>query len=295
MHTVILFAGLAAMALGAAAPKPTPEQVWAAAIAAQNKSYAEAPHAMLKIQDSVYLGDGESAVLQGRKGEPASWHWSRDAKARGPLGIAVKGGKLAVTRDGKAIDPGLIAKNIGVDTNVDVGGQATQVGAGIEGWRLFVYNQMNPAARDFKGVSYFPYDPAFRVTARFKPDAALPPRVFNTSRGTTKQFYHVGDAAFTLEGKKFTLPFYAESNDPKRIDGIMAFYTDELTGKGAYGAGRYLDVKEFGSYPPKTVAIDFNRSFNPNCARSAHFTCPVTIDNIAFAIKAGERDPHSAH
>ena len=82
---------------------------------------------------------------------------------------------------------------------------------------------------------------------------------------------------------------------PSGSTASSAFYTDGLTGKGAYGAGRYLDVKDFGPIPPKTVAIDFNRSFNPNCARSAHFTCPVTIDNIAFAIKAGERDPHSAH
>ena len=170
----------------------------------------------------------------------------------------------------------------------------TWVGAGIEGWRLFVYNQKNPAAKDFKGVSYFAYDPAYRVEARFNPDAALPPRVFNTSRGTTKQFYHAGDASFTLKGKKFTLPFYAESNDPKRIDSISAFYTDGLTGKGAYGAGRYLDVKGFGPFPPKAVTIDFNGAYNPNCARSAHFTCPVTVDDIALAIKAGERDPHSA-
>ena len=295
MHTVILFAGLATMALGAAAPRQTPEQAWAASIAAQNKNYAEAPHAMLKIQDSVYLGEGEAAVLQGRKGEPASWRWSRDAKAQGALAVAIKGGKPLVTRNGKALDPGLIAKSIAVDADVDIAGQPTQVGAGIEGWRLFVYNQKNPDARDFAGVSYFPYDLAWRVTARFKPDAALPPRVINTSRGTSQQFYHAGDASFTLEGKPFTLPFYAESNDPGRIDSISAFYTDGLTGKGAYGAGRYLDVKDFGAFPPKAVTIDFNRAFNPNCARSAHFTCPVTVDNIALAIKAGERDPHAAH
>ena len=112
MHTAILFAGLATMALGAAAPRPTPEQAWAAGIAAQNKSYAEVPHAMLKIQDSVYLGEGESAVLQGRKGEPASWRWSPRRQRARAAQIAVKSGKLVVTRDGKAIDPGLIAKSI---------------------------------------------------------------------------------------------------------------------------------------------------------------------------------------
>jgi hypothetical protein len=163
------------------------------------------------------------------------------------------------------------------------------------GWRLFVFNQQNPAAKDFKGVSYFPYDPAYRVSAHFTPDPKLPPRVFRTSRGTDKQFYHVGDARFSLQGKQITLPFYAGSNDPTKIADLSAFFADDLTGKGAYGAGRYVDVGDFGKFPPSTVTIDFNTAYNPNCARSAHFTCPIATDNIALAMKAGEKDPHMAH
>jgi uncharacterized protein (DUF1684 family) len=41
--------------------------------------------------------------------------------------------------------------------------------------------------------------------------------------------------------------------------------------------------------------IDFNNAYNPNCARSAHFTCPLATDTIALAVKAGERDPHNSH
>ena len=41
--------------------------------------------------------------------------------------------------------------------------------------------------------------------------------------------------------------------------------------------------------------IDFNQAYNPNCARSAFFTCPVAVDNIELAMTAGERDPHSLH
>jgi uncharacterized protein (DUF1684 family) len=141
-------------------------------------------------------------------------------------------------------------------------------------------------------VSYYPYDAAFRVTASFAPDPKRPARVFRTSRGTDKQFYHVGDATFTLKGKTIALPFYAGSNDVKAITDISAFFTDDLTGKGAYGAGRYVDISDFGAFPPKSVVIDFNDAYNPNCARSAHFTCPVAIDNIPLAMTAGERDPH---
>jgi hypothetical protein len=276
---------------GAAAPQ-TPEEIWKAGIADQNNAYSKTPHAMLKIQDSAYLHDGDRAVLQGVKGKPGSYHWSHDPHAGGVLTVALHGGKITATENGKALDPTLIGKSIPIDKDVDVEGQETQVDAGVKGWRIFVFNQQNPAALNFKGVSYYPYDPAFRVTATFAPDPKRPARVFRTSRGTDKQFYHVGDATFALKGKTITLPFYADSNDPKQIADMSAFFTDDLTGKGAYGAGRYVDISDFGAFPPRTAVIDFNDAYNPNCARSAHFTCPIALDNIALAMTAGERDPH---
>src|SRR5580704_11544654 len=118
--------------LGAAAPAPAPKEAWKADIADENKDYAAVPHAMLKIQDAAYLGDGQSAVLTGKPGQPGSWHWVMGSKARGPLTVALTRGKLAVMQNGKPLDPRLIAKSIPVDTDVDIAGQPTQVGAGVQ-------------------------------------------------------------------------------------------------------------------------------------------------------------------
>ncbi len=279
----------------AAAAPPTPMEVWKSGIAEQNKDYAQIPHAMLKIQDAVYLSDGESASLQGRREQPASWRWTKKPDASSVLQIALQHGKLTVTRNGKPEDPSSIRKGLSLGKHIDAAGQPTQVGAGIPGWRIFLYNQDNPAAKAFTGVSYFPYDTGFRISAQFVADKALPPRVFRTSRGTDKQFFHAGDAHFTLKGKSMTLPFYAESNKPAEITEMSAFFTDSLTGKGTYGAGRYVDVDGFGRYPPANVTIDFNLTYNPNCARSPYFTCPVAVDTVPVAVTAGERDPHAAH
>lgn len=272
-----------------------PEAVWKQGIADQNKFYAQTPHAMLKIQDSVYLGEGESAVLEGRKGHAASWRWSIHAGAKGPLTLSIKGGRISIVLDGKAIAPAQLQKSLVVDAGIDVSGQPTQVGAGVEGWRIFVFNQQHPAAKVFKTVAYFPYDPAFRVTARFIPDARLPPRVFKTSRGTDKQFFHAGDAVFRLKGRDVRLPFYTGGAKAKEVTDMSAFFNDELSNKGVYGAGRYVDVADFGAFPPKNVAIDFNNAYNPNCALSPHFTCPLAVDTIPVAMAAGERDPHTKH
>jgi uncharacterized protein (DUF1684 family) len=290
MRIIALLA--AVLLLGAAAPL-APLDAWKAAIADQNKDYAQVPHAMLKIQDAAYLGEGQSAALEGVPGQPQSWRWRYDGKSAGALRIALKSGKLNVTQNGKPLDPALAARSIRVDQDVDVAGQPTQVGAGVTGWRIFVYNQKNPAALNFTTVSYYPYDPLFRVTARFTPDAKLTPRVFRTSRGTDKEFYHAGDATFTLKGRAITLPFYAD--DARPIKDISAFYTDALTGKGTYGAGRYVDAEDFGKFPPARVTIDFNLAYNPNCARSAFYTCPLATDAIPLAMTAGEKDPHFVH
>jgi uncharacterized protein (DUF1684 family) len=288
-----LSAALAALLLMAAAP--TPEEAWKAAIADQNKDYAQTLHAMLKIQDSAYLHDGDTTVLTGRKGNPASYHWTSDPKAQGVLRVTLKDGRITLARNGASANADAITKSIPIDTDVDVVGHPTQVDAGVNGWRIFVFNQQYPAAKTFKGVSYFPYDPAYRVSAHFEPDPKRPARIFRTSRGTDKQFYHVGDAKFSLSGKSITLPMYAGSNDPKQINDFSAFFRDDLTGRGAYGSGRYVDVGDFGKFPPSTVTIDFNMAYNPNCARSAHYTCPIAMDEIPLAMKAGERDPHMAH
>jgi uncharacterized protein (DUF1684 family) len=281
IFAAVLLLAVPAMAL-------TPEEEWKKGIEDENTAYAQTSHAMLKIQDSAYIGEGQSATLSGRAGDPSSWKWGH-----GPAGFmaSIKGGKLNISLDGKPVS-GDITKGIALDTDIDVVGQPTQVGANVMGWRLFVYNQRNPVAKSFKGVAYYPFNPAFRVQATFTPDLKLPPRVFKTSRGTDKQFYHAGEAHFTLQGKPITLPFYTGSNKPGEVKDMSAFFTDKLTGKGAYGAGRYVDVAGFGPFPPRAVTIDFNQAYNPNCARSAHFTCPVAVDDIAVAMTAGEKDPH---
>ena len=295
MKPTVLFAAIAILAAPSAFAAQTPEAAWKAGLADANQAWAKRPHAILKIQDSAYLHEGDTAVLQGTPGKPGSYHWSHDPKASGVLTVALHGGKISAVKDGKNIDTATLMKSIPIDKDIDVDGQPTQVDAGVMGWRIFVFNQKNPDALNFKGVSYFPYDPAYRVTAQFKPDPKRPPHVFRTSRGTDKEFYRVGEATFVLQGKKIALPFYAGSNDPRQITDMSAFFTDNLSGGEAYGAGRYVDIDGFGKFPPKTVTIDFNDAYNPNCARSKHFTCPIAIDTIPLAMKAGEKNPHIAH
>jgi len=283
---------LAALLLAAAAPAAlSPEQEWRKELAEANDAWAKKPHAILKIQDAAYLGEGQSAVLMGEKGKPGSYKWFSGSTG-GVLSVSLRGGRLSGTFGGKPLDDAAFKHGVAVDDGVDIQAFPTQVRAGTIGVRIMLYNQRRPEALAFKGVDYFAYDPSYRVTATFRPDPKLPPRTFRTSRGTDKQFFHAGDASFTLKGKSYALPFYASENDAAKIKDMSAFFMDELSGTGTYGAGRYVDVADFGAFPPKTVTIDFNFAYNPNCARSPFFTCPVATDQLALKVEAGERDPH---
>jgi uncharacterized protein (DUF1684 family) len=176
-----------------------------------------------------------------------------------------------------------------VSPGIDIRLESAQVTPGVNGLRVMVYNQANPAARDFKGLDHFPYNPAAAVTATFERAAKVEGVDFQTSRGWYKRFYKMGIAVFALEGKAVRLPMYAETDDAAKVTSLSAFYLDTLAGKETYGVGRYVDVDVKGL--PSSFTIDFNRAYNPNCARSPHYNCPVATDKIPVALRAGEKIP----
>lgn len=285
---------LAAVLLAVAADAKTPAEAWKDSLKDDNAAWATNKHAILKINDAAYVHQGEFVSLTGDPAKPSSWHWAKGKQAGAVVIATFAGGKPSVTKDGKPVSPEVLAKGIDIAPGVDVAGMPAQMSPGETGLRIMVFNQAHPAAKAFKGVDYFAYDPAYRVAAKFKPDPKMTPHIFRTSRGLDKQFFHTGDASFTLQGKAITLPLYSEEKVPAKMKEMSSFFTDELTGKGAYHAGRYVDVEPFGAFPPATLTIDFNYAYNPNCARSSFYNCPFAVDFIPLAMKAGEKDPHAA-
>jgi len=295
----IACASIMAIAAQAAPPAakhtPTPAEAWKASLADDNADWATKKHAILKINDAAYVHAGEFVSLVGDPKNPDSWKWAKGKQPGAVVLATFAGGKPLVTKGGTPIAPEALAKGFDIVAGIDVAGMLAQMSPGETGLRIIVFNQQNKIAKAFKGVDYFAYDPAYRVNAKFVPDPKMTPRIFRTSRGLDKQFYHAGDATFTLQGKPVTLPLYAETNVAPKVGGMTSFFTDELTGKGAYHAGRYVDVEKFAKFPPAAVTIDFNYAYNPNCARSPFYNCPFAVDHIPLAVNAGEKDPHIGH
>ena len=296
---LLLAAALVLASAAAAAPAakhtPTQEELFKASLVEDNADWATKKHAILKINDAAYVHAGEFVSLVGDAKRPDSWKWAKGKQSGAAVIGTFAGGKPVVTKNGKPVSDDMLAKGFDIAPGIDVMGQTAQMSPGETGLRIMVFNQQNKAAKAFKGVDYFPYDAAYRVNAKFKPDPKMTPRIFRTSRGLDKQFYHAGDATFTLQGKSVTLPLYTDANLAPKVETMSSFFTDELTGKVAYQAGRYVDTDKFGKFPPAAVTIDFNYAYNPNCARSTFYNCPFAVDHIPLAMKAGEKDPHAGH
>lgn len=285
-------AAFAVFAVAAVAAPKTPQQLWNEGLKESNTVWAGQKHAYLKINDAAYIREGELTSLVGDAKKPSSWHWVKGKQANAALVASFVKGQVVLSKAGKPVAAEALGKGIDIAPGIDVTGGPTQMAPGETGLRLWVFDQGHKEAKAFKGVDYFPYNPAFRVTATFKLDPKMTPRVFRTSRGLDKQFYHNGDAVFQLNGKTVTLPLYGDANAPAKVTAMSSFFIDDTTGKSTYHAGRFVDVEPFGKFAPAKVVIDFNFAYNPNCARSSYFNCPFAIDMIPIAITAGEKDPH---
>ena len=169
--------------------------------------------------------------------------------------------------------------------------------------RLFADHPQSALTHDqkqqFRGLSYFPFDPAFRVVAPVEPvdpgdgDAATQIHLALPDDGlmTLTRF---GRVRFALLGHALTLSvFWMEGY----AGGIFVPFLDATSGTESYGAGRYLldtrkhaDLGSIGA----SIVLDFNYAYNPSCAYNPAYTCPLlpAENRLPVAIRAGEKSQH---
>jgi uncharacterized protein (DUF1684 family) len=140
----------------------------------------------------------------------------------------------------------------------------------------------------YKGLIFFEIDPAFRVKAKIEKIPSPVPFNIQMSDGETSEYFKYAIAHFTLDdvGQKLHLlksrKFY---NEPWLF---LPFY-DETSAVESYGGGRYLNVEYHGE---EEIFIDFNLAYNPYCAYSDNYRCPIPpIENrVTVKVTAGERN-----
>jgi uncharacterized protein len=144
-----------------------------------------------------------------------------------------------------------------------------------------------PQRKAFKGLTWFPVDPAWRVTARFEPYS--PPKQIPIANvlGQVNQMQSPGALVFTVKGQTLRLDPVLEDPEAKEL---FIMFKDPTSGKLTYGAGRFL----YTELPKNgTVVVDFNRAYSPPCAFTPFATCPLPPpqNRLPLPIEAGEKKP----
>lgn len=148
-----------------------------------------------------------------------------------------------------------------------------------------------PGALD--ALPFYPYDPALRFLVAIDPaegellelpagdDGSVRLRPFGRTRGLAEAL-----------GGELTLYWMLGY-----CGGVFLPFGDATGGAETYGGGRYLldTIKsaDLGVAADGRTVLDFNFSYNPSCAYSHRYVCPLTprANRLPAAVRAGEKTP----
>ncbi|MFY0608291.1 MAG: DUF1684 domain-containing protein [Cyclobacteriaceae bacterium] len=152
--------------------------------------------------------------------------------------------------------------------------------------------------KKFRGLDYYPINENFKVVARLERLANEQPFTMPTSSNKKKIFLRYAIAHFSIEDKEYHFPLY-QSLQVQQMDDysdyLFAPFTDLTSGFESYGGGRYLDLKIPAG---DTIILDFNKAYNPSCAYSPNYNCPIPprendLDlEVKAGVKAWKNDKH---
>jgi uncharacterized protein (DUF1684 family) len=146
--------------------------------------------------------------------------------------------------------------------------------------------------KDRKYFRFFPVNPAFNMACRFEKINDSIGIIMKTSANTLQHYIKFGSISFTVSGTTCRLIVYQSSElmkNEKLKNYLFIPFTDNTTGDGSYGSGRYLDFY-ITDIHDNMLRVDFNKAYNPYCAYSNGFHCPIPPkeNHLNVTINAGE-------
>ena len=145
----------------------------------------------------------------------------------------------------------------------------------------------------FHGHEFFSYNPEMAVEANIEVLENEPWFNMATSSGVNREYRRYAKATFEVRGQTLELFLYQS----KRLmameeyqDHLFLPFMDKTTGVSTYGTGRFMDItKPEGS----TMVLDFNYAYNPYCAYTDGYSCPITPQEnyIDIEVNAGIKGP----
>lgn len=147
---------------------------------------------------------------------------------------------------------------------------------------------------DLGNIRYFEIDQQFKVDANVDLSEGEEPFELPTYSGITKTFIKYATLSFILEGETRELSVYRNLEVirmPQYKNYLFLPFKDQTSSDSTYGGGRYINLSTLDIEKGK-VELDFNKCYNPWCAYSDGFNCPIppTDNHLDIAILAGEKN-----
>lgn len=279
-----------------AGPPPAAGDSAAATIEQDRKATEE----WLRTSPTSYLATinrvdfGERTELTVGSAEDADLRIDDPAVAARHLRVTVAGDSFRV----EALDPGA-GFVYGTDTLRSGLIPPSRIGVGRFLLRLshqrfpgiIVFDPESPRFAEYKGLKYFPVDLAYRYTLPLTPNLNPDTVVILSTRGNRRKAVRVGWFSFTVGKTECRLAATRLLEPGVGENDYSIFFRDRTCGEESYPMGRYVEAEKMDD---GLFLLDFNRAYNPACAFSEHYNCPIppAENHLNVRVPAGEMDAH---
>ena len=177
---------------------------------------------------------------------------------------------------------------------IQSGGSSEEYSIEIENFRkekheFFKSSKTSPFVEKnipYEPIVYFPADPNFKVRGKLDRLTSRETLSIANSDGSETVYLKFARAKFSMMQNEYSLLILKALGFGNQY--LLAF-ADQTSAITTYGGGRYLDVVIGKS---DQIELDFNKAYNPYCAYSADYLCPLPPreNYLEIAIDAGEKD-----
>jgi hypothetical protein len=135
----------------------------------------------------------------------------------------------------------------------------------------------------FQGLKYFPPNLAYRLHLRLETAADRDTVVLMDTKGAERVYERLGVLRFRLNDRPQSLSLFREPQH----NYLFLPFKDVTSGEETYEVGRYVEPQDVGG---EVFLVDFNRAYNPYCAYSHRWACPIppAENSLDVAVRAGE-------
>jgi uncharacterized protein (DUF1684 family) len=147
---------------------------------------------------------------------------------------------------------------------------------------------------DRKYIHFYDIDKRYCIIASLERITDTKGFEMNTSSGVKQKYFQYGLLTFKLHDSLMHLFVYQSASlmrQEKYKDYLFVPFGDATSGFESYGGGRYIEFY-IADVKNNQVVLDFNKAYNPYCAYTTGYNCPLPPKEnlLHIPIAAGEKN-----